>query len=129
MSTADDLVAARRFAVVSGILTAGFGVPLFLDPFRWAGWFRWPKERETNVGKYFGRCLGAVALGGTASAVQAARDPDRHRAHFRWLEAGSWLLAAVHVRGAVERSQPAIETGEIFGWAALALAARRYAPK
>jgi len=109
-------------------MLAGFGIPLFVDPHRWARWFGWPDEPRTDVGSYFGRCLGAVALGGAVSAVGAARNPARHRSHFAWLEAGSWLLAAVHVRGAVERRQPTIETVEIAGWAGLALAARRYAP-
>lgn len=124
----DDLVRARRFAITSGVLSAGFGLPLFLDPYRWAGWFGWPEEPQTNVGSYFGRCLGAIALGGTASAVRAARDPEQHRSHFTWLEIGSWLLAAAHVRGAIERKQPTTETVEILGWAAMAAAARRYAP-
>src|SRR5215218_5443129 len=56
----DDLVQARRFAITSGVMAAGFGLPLFLDPFRWAGWFGWPQEPQTNVGRYFGRCLGAL---------------------------------------------------------------------
>jgi hypothetical protein len=38
------------------------------------------------------------------------------------------LLAAVHVRGALERRQPPIEHAEIVMWTALALLARRSAP-
>jgi len=122
-----DLAASRRFAAASAVATAGFGVPLFFDPQRWSTWFRWRSER-TELSDYFGRCLGAVALGTAAGGLAAARNPAKHRSHFVMLEVGCWLLAAVHVRGAIERRQPAIETAEIAGWAAFALAARTYAP-
>ena len=124
----EDLVSARRLAISSAVMTAGVGRPLFLEPYRWAGWFGWPEEPQTNLGNYFGRCLGATALAGTASAVRTARAPEQHRSHFTWLEISSWLLAAAHVRGAIERRQPTTETVEILGWAALAVAARRFAP-
>jgi hypothetical protein len=39
------------------------------------------------------------------------------------------LLAAVHLRGLIEGRQPPSEHVETIGWAAMALAARRYAPR
>jgi hypothetical protein len=122
-----DLTASRSFAATSAVVTASFGVPLFLDPQRWSTWFGWRCER-TELSDYFGRCLGAVALGVAAGGAAAVRNPAKHRSHFVLLEVGCWLLAAAHVRGALERRQPAIETAEIAGWAAFALAARKCAP-
>jgi hypothetical protein len=80
------------------------------------------------VGLYFGRCLGAVAVGLSAGALGAARRPSEHRSLFTVLELASWLLSAVHVRGLLERRQPPIEHAEIAGWAAVAVAARRFRP-
>jgi hypothetical protein len=121
---------SRRFAtLVASVFTPAFAIPLFLDPYRWARAFGWPREPETDVGLYFGRCLGAVAIAICLQAARATRDPERHRSFFEFAEAGGWLLAAVHVRGFLERRQPAVEHAEIVGYAALAVAARRYMPR
>ena len=119
---------ARRFAAAASVVQIGFGVALFADPYRWARAFRWRSEPETDVGLYFGRCLGAVAIGGGVEGLRAARDPRGSEPWFRFTEAAAWLLAAVHVRQALEGRQPVTETLEIPAWAALAVGARRYVP-
>ena len=120
---------ARRFAsTVAAVAGPVFALPLFLDPYGWAGKFGWRKEPETDVGLYFGRCLGAMAIASCLQAVRAARDPERHQAYFEFSESAAWLLAAVHVRGLIEQRQPPIEHAEIIGWSAMAIAARRFAP-
>jgi hypothetical protein len=122
--------ASSRFATV---VAAGFGpvfaLPLLLDPYRWARAFGWPEEHETDVGLYFGRCLGALATASCLQAARASRDPAAHRGYFEFAEAAGWLLAAVHLRGFLERRQPPIEHAEIAGYSAFALAARRWAPR
>jgi hypothetical protein len=125
----DDLRPTRRFAAAfaSGF-GAAFAIPLLLDPYRWARAFGWPREPETDVGLYFGRCLGAVATAACVQAARAARDPARHRSYFEFLETGGWLLAAVHLRGLLERRQPPVEHAEIIGYSAFAVAARRFMP-
>ena len=125
----DELRPARRFAAVSGLVAAGFGVPLFVDPYRWARAFGWRVEQETDVGLYFGRCLGAIAIATAFHGARAAGDPRRHASYFVFAEAAGWLVAAAHVRGLVERRQPPIENVEIVGWMALAVGARRWAPR
>ena len=82
-----------------------------------------------DVGLYFGRCLGALATAACLQGVRAAQDPERHRSYFEFTEASAWLLAAVHVRGLLERRQPPIEHAEIIGWSAMAIAARRFGPR
>jgi hypothetical protein len=124
-----DLRSARRFAaVVAYGLGAVFAIPLLLDPYRWARAFGWPREPETDVGLYFGRCLGALTTAACVQAGRAARDPRRHRSYFQFAELSAWLLAAVHLRGLLERRQPPIENAEIAGFAAFAVAARRVRP-
>ena len=126
----NDLRPSRRLATLfASVFTPFFAIPLFLDPYRWARAFGWRREPETDVGLYFGRCLGAVATAACVQAARAARDPERHRSYFEFAEIGAWLLAAVHVRGLLERRQPPIEHVEIAGYSAFALAARRYRPR
>jgi len=125
----DDPRASRWFAAgFAGFFGVAFALPLLLDPYRWARAFGWRKERETDVGLYFGRCLGAVATAACVQAALAARDPEQHRSYFQFAEVGGWLLAAVHLCGLLEKRQPPIEHAEILGYSAAALAARRFRP-
>ena len=126
MST--DLAASRRFALASAGLGVGFGVPILLAPHKWARAFGWPDVPETDESRYFGRCLGGLAIASVVSGLVAARDPSNNRSHYRFVETVGWLMTAVHVKGALEKSQPISETLEIPGWAALGIAARKFAP-
>jgi hypothetical protein len=123
-----DLRRARRFAAVSALAGVGLGVALFLDPYRWARGFGWPREPETDVGLYFGRCLGALALAVSFQGARAALDPEEHRSYYPFAEAVGWLVAAAHARGLVEGRQPPIEHVEIVAWLGMAVGARRWAP-
>jgi hypothetical protein len=121
---------SRRLATA---IAAGFGpafaLPLLLDPYRWARAFGWRAEPETDVGLYFGRCLGALATASCVQAARASRDPVRHSSYYEFAEVAGWLLAAVHLRGLLEGRQPPIEHAEIVGYSAFAVAARRFRPR
>ena len=125
----NDTPARRVAGTTAAVFTPIFALPLLLDPYRWARAFGWRTEPETDVGLYFGRCLGALATANCVQAARAARDPRRHQSFFGFAEIVGWLLALVHVRGLVERRQPPIEHAEIVGYSAFALAARRYRPR
>ena len=105
-----------------------FALPLLLKPYAWAKAFGWKREPETDVGLYFGRCLGAVATGACVQSVQASRDPAGNRSFFVFAEVAAWLLAFVHARGLLERRQPPIEHAEIALYSAVAVAARAVRP-
>ena len=121
--------AARLYLrVVCPIFLAIIGLPLLLNPYGWAKAFGWRKERETDVGLYFGRCLGAVATAISVQGLRASREPSRHRGLFGLIELVSWLMSAVHLRGLLERRQPPVEHAEIIGYAALAVLTRRVRP-
>jgi hypothetical protein len=119
---------ARLARVIAGGFGPVFALPLLVDPYRWAGWFGWKPEPETEVGLYFGRCLGALATASCLQAARASRDPARHPGFYEFAESVGWLLALVHLRGFLEQRQPPIEDAEIVGYTAFALAARRYSP-
>jgi hypothetical protein len=87
----------------SGVGLGVFGLPLLLSPLKWARRLRWRVPEDT--------------------ALWPARDPWRHRIVFRIAGMAAALLAAVHVRGAMEGKQPWTETAEITLWAAMAIGA------
>jgi hypothetical protein len=129
MNRAVNRGSARLARITAAGFTPVFALPLLLDPYRWARAFGWKEEPETDVGLYFGRCLGAVATAACVQAGRAAKDPVRHSSFFGFAEVAGWLLAGVHVRGLIERRQPPIEHAEIVGYSLFALAARRFAPR
>jgi hypothetical protein len=129
MADPDRDRAARVYLRLVGLLFLPvFALPLLLHPYGWARRFGWRREPQTDVGLYFGRCLGAVAIAISVEALRASREPARHRSLFNVLEMGGWLLSLVHVRGLLERRQPPIEHAEIVGYAASAVMARRLRP-
>ena len=106
--------------VVAGIFLPLFALPLFIDPYWWADLFGWDTGPETDLGHYFGRCLGAVAIALVGTALVAARNPGRYQSLFTVLTAAGALLALVHLRGLVEDAQPLVEHLETGGYAAFA---------
>ena len=125
----DPLRNARRFAAgFPAFFLPVFALPLLLKPYAWARAFGWKPEPETDVGLYFGRCLGALATAACVQGLHASRDPAAHRSFFGFAEIAAWLLAAVHVRGLLERRQPPIEHAEIALYSACAVAARAVRP-
>ncbi|HEX6116196.1 MAG TPA: hypothetical protein VFY99_03790 [Solirubrobacterales bacterium] len=100
-----------------------FALPLFIDPVWWAERFGWEAAGAGALTNYLGRCLGAVALAIALVALRAARDPAANRALFDLLALSATLLAVVHLRGAIEGDQPAIEHAETLFYAAFAAAA------
>jgi len=115
---------ARVFLIaVPAFFLPLFAIPLFVDPYWWAERFGWDTGPETDLGNYLGRCVGAIAIAITVTALVAARDPGRYRAIFTVLAFAGVLLAIVHLRGLVEDSQPVVEhleTAMYAGFAALA---------
>lgn len=105
-----------------------FALPLFIDPVWWARMFGWDTAGPDDLVNYLGRCLGAVALAISIVALRAVPDPSQHRWLFDLLALAALLLALVHLRGAVEGSQPAVEHLETALYAAFALAAWRCRP-
>lgn len=109
--------------VVAAVFIPVFALPLFIDPVWWGERFGWDTDGASDLTEYLGRCLGAVALAIALIALRAARDPAASPWLFDLLILSALLLAVVHLRGAVEDSQPLIEHLETAMYALFALAA------
>ena len=124
MARLTSLNRSQAFLLVTAVFFIPlFAVPLFVDPYWWAERFGWDTGPETDLGNYLGRCLGAVAIALTVTALIGARDPRRYRAVFTILAIAGALLAVVHLRGLIEDAQPLVEhleTAMYAGFGALA---------
>lgn len=115
---------SRAFLLVAGVgFMVAFAVPLFVDPYWWARRFGWDTGPETDLGVYFGRCLGAVALALALAALVASQAPARYRSLFNLIAGVSALVAVVHLRGLIEDSQPVVEHVETATYAGIGLLA------
>ena len=115
---------SRVFLItVAAVFIPVFALPLFIDPIWWADRFGWDTDGAGDLTRYLGRCLGAVALAIAVIALRAASDPPAHRWLFDLLALSALLLAIVHLRGAIEDSQPLVEHLETVMYAGFAVAA------
>lgn len=111
----------RAFLLGAGLLfLLVFALPLLIAPYDWASWFGWDTGPRTDLGLYFGRCLGAVATAISVQALLLSRHPARSGPLFPVLCLAAVLLAAVHIVGALERAQPLVEHLEALGYAGFA---------
>lgn len=106
---------------VVGVTALLFAVPLFLVPLQWARIMRFTLPDDTDLAVYFGRCLGAVALGLVGLGFHAARTGAGLPLTYALFFGVAVLMVGVHVYGAIRRIQPLSETLEIGFWLALAL--------
>ena len=115
---------ARLFLLVLGsVFMVAIGIPLFVDPYWWGDLFGWDTGTRTDLTVYLGRCLGAVAIAISGTALWASRAPAEHRTLFDIVASAGVLLAIVHLRGLLDDAQPVVEDLEILlygGFAALA---------
>jgi hypothetical protein len=109
--------------VVAAVFIPVFALPLFIDPVWWAERFGWDTEGASELTDYLGRCLGAVALAISLIALRATHDPESSLWLFDLVALSALLLAVVHLRGAIEDSQPLVEHLETAMYAVFALAA------
>jgi hypothetical protein len=100
-----------------------FALPLLVTPLHWAKRLGWTLPDDVRLTRYFGRCLGAVAVAIVVMCFRAAPDPEGALYLFELLTIVALLLTAVHVWGAIERAQPASETAEIALYLALTIVA------
>jgi hypothetical protein len=108
-----ELIASWFLRIVGVAFLGGFGLPLLFMPLRWARLLRWRIPADTDLTIYFARCLGGVTIAITVVFLTASAEPRAHRALFLLGSLAGALLTAVHLAGAIQRAQPAIETAEI----------------
>jgi hypothetical protein len=104
-------VRAVSLQVAAAVVVLALGIPLTFFPLQWARAIGWTVPGDVKLARYFGRCLGVVAL---ALAAVAAWGSVHAPGPVCTLAGGTLLaLAAVHVVGALEKAQPLFETIEI----------------
>lgn len=119
---------ATFLRIISVVTLVAFAVPISLAPLAWARVLRWEADAKPDLARYFGRCLGVVALVLVWAGWHAAANPKLQPFYFNMLIASTGLLALVHIIGAVQRVQPWTETAEIPFWAGLMLLALMFYP-
>lgn len=119
MINPDYPMASWYLVTATGLLLVFVALPLLFAPLTWARWFGWKVPQETDLTVYLGRCLGGACLAVIIALVQGIKDPKSHPILFELTAAGTGLMVAIHVWGAIRRTQPLTETAETAVWAVL----------
>ena len=110
------------YLYIAGVaMLATFGIPLLLVPLRWARVFRWEIPQPENLVVFLGRSLGIFISLMAIFAFKATVTPAAKPFFFDlmlWLYVG---MIALHVYGAIRKTQPITETAEILLWVVLFL--------
>jgi hypothetical protein len=85
--------------------------------------FRWRLPADLDLVRYFGRCVGGLALAIAVLAARAAFEPVLLAPALDTLLVAFVALVGIHVWGAVRREQPWTENAEIALYSLFALAA------
>ena len=117
------------YLLAAGIaMLAAFGLPLLVVPLKWARLMRWEVPESTTLATFLGRSLGTFLCVFAVYAIKAAFTPA---AQLFFFELMLWLLVAMlalHVYGALRKTQPITETIEIALWIVLILATLAFWP-
>ena len=103
----------------AGVSTLAFALPFIFAPEGWGRAMRWAVPGETDLLRYYARCLGLLALAGNGLAVWAALfRPALLPAYFVLVTPFCASMVPLHVWGWLRREQPWTETAEIPMWTA-----------
>ena len=106
-------------AGVAMLLT--FGIPLLVVPLRWAQAFRWQVPRPENLVVFLGRSMGIIISLLAIFSIEAARTPEVQPFFFDLMLWTFFSMLALHIYGAIRKTQPITETVEIALWILLFL--------
>lgn len=111
---------AQTYLLVLTVVTFfAFSLLLFFKPLLWGKMLGWKIPQETDLAIYFARCLGAFALVTNAMFLQAALYGSGVSIMLEFFTLFCVLMVVVHIWGAVEGTQPFIETLETGFWGLL----------
>lgn len=109
---------AISLQIAAAIVALALAIPLTFFPLKWARAIGWNIPSDVALAKYFARCLGAVLLPLTGLAAYSAHHPALADPICATISGIMLIVAAVHVVGWLEKSQPLFETLEIGIYAA-----------
>jgi hypothetical protein len=120
---------AQTFVMAYGAVAGiAFALPLLFAPLAWARAFRWQLPQDTDLTVYFGRCLGVVAVALTGFLLFAGVTGRGVEQIIQISIVVAIGMTAVHIWGAIRRTQPVTETIEIAFWGALILLGFAFLP-
>jgi hypothetical protein len=107
---------------IAGVaMLISFGIPLLLVPLRWARALRWEVPQPENLVVFLGRSMGILI---SLLAIFAFKVTCTPAAQPFFFDLMLWLFVsmfALHVYGAIRKTQPITETVEILLWVVLFL--------
>jgi hypothetical protein len=110
------------YLYIAGIaMLIAFGIPLVVVPLRWARVLRWEIPKPENLVVFLGRSLGIFI---SVIAIFAFKVTGSLVAKPFYFDLMLWVLGtmgALHVYGAIRKTQPITETMEISLWVVLFL--------
>ena len=107
--------------VAGAAMLVTFGIPLLFAPLDWARAFRWEVPKSENLTVFLGRSLGLFIVLLSIFAFKATASLTVKQFFYDLM---LWLfvaMIALHVYGAIRKTQPITETVEIALWVALFL--------
>lgn len=110
------------YLYVAGVaMLAAFGIPLLIAPLHWARILRWEVPQPENLVVFLGRSLGILVSLLAVFAIKVTSSPAAKPFFFDLM---LWLfvaMIALHIYGAIKKTQPITETVEIILWVVLFL--------
>lgn len=105
-----------------------FSLMILFKPLLWARLVGWNIPADTDLTIYFARCLGSFAVVVNLLMLRAALTGVGVETILQLFALFSLLMVLVHILGALEHSQPKLETYEIGFWAMLVLLSLMFYP-
>jgi hypothetical protein len=110
------------YLYIAGVaMLISFGIPLLVVPLRWARVLRWEVPQPENLVVFLGRSMGILI---SLLAIFAFKVTCTPAAKPFFFDLMLWLFVsmfALHVYGAIRKTQPITETVEILLWVVLFL--------
>lgn len=107
--------------VITVITFFAFSLLIFFKPLIWAKMLQWKIPEDTDLTVYFARCLGAFAIMTNALFLRVIISGNGADLVLEFFIGFCLFMVIVHIWGAIEESQPMIETIEIGFWALLVI--------
>jgi hypothetical protein len=110
------------YLYIAGVaMLVAFGIPLMVVPLRWARVFRWEIPKPENLVVFLGRSLGIFISVIAVFAFMVVGSPAAKPFYFDLMLGLFVTMIALHVYGAIRKTQPITETVEIALWVVLLL--------
>lgn len=107
--------------VITVITFFAFSLLIFFKPLLWAKMLQWKIPEDTDLTIYFARCLGAFAIMTNALFLRVILSGNGADLMLEFFTGFCVFMVIVHIWGAIEGSQPMIETLETGFWALLVI--------